>query len=412
MNVKAQAECRICGGELHQVLDLGTIYHSSFVDENYVPDESEKAPLVLSRCKNCGLVQLRDTVDLDVMYKKQYWYSSSLNKSMVSSLKDVVNDIEAKIDLKDGDVIIDIGCNDGTLFDLYTNKNLYKIGVDPAPNLSKPNCQYFVNDYFASDNINLNGKKARVISAIAMFYDLPDPNKFVNDLKNSLADDGLVVIQFTDLLSMFDTCAFDNICHEHLEYYRLEDVMKLLESHELSVIDVSYNDVNGGSLRVTACHSGAYSKNESVSKALTYERNYFKQHSFEDFGRKIEWVKGGIRFFFDIMKFMGKKVFLLGASTKGNTLLQICGITDKDAPYAAEVNKDKFGLKTLGSNIKILSEDEAFSMKPDYLFVPVWHFKSNLLTKKTIREFVENGGHLYFPLPISSVIGKDNIDNE
>ncbi len=405
-------ECRVCGGDLNKVLDLGVIYRSSFVPENYIPDESEKAPLVLSKCENCGLVQLRDTVDLDVMYKDKYWYSSSLNKSMISSLKDVVDDIESKIDLKDGDVVIDIGCNDGTLFDLYTNKNLYKIGVDPAPNLSKPNCQYFVNDYFTSDKVNLNGKRARVISAIAMFYDLPDPNTFVEDLKNSLADDGIVVIQFTDLLSMFKACAFDNICHEHLEYYRLEDVMKLLESHGLSVIDVSYNDVNGGSVRATACKSGTYPRLASVDKFLTEERKYFKQNSFEDFSRWIEFTRGGIRFFFDMMKFMGKRVFILGASTKGNTLLQLCGITDKDTPYAAEVNKDKFGLKTLGSNIKIISEEEALFMKPDYYFVPVWHFKRNLLSKKPIREFVESGGHLYFPLPVSSVVGKDNIDDE
>lgn len=408
MNIAKQQECRICKGELEDVLDLGIIYRSSFVKDGE-DFEDQKAPLVLSKCTVCGLVQLKDTIDLDVMYKEQYWYSSSLNKSMISSLKDVVNDAESKINLNDGDVVLDIGANDGTLLNLYS-KNVRKIGFDPAPNLDKHASIELINDYFSFYEYCQIDKieQARVVTAIAMFYDLPDPNKFVEDVHKVLASDGIFVIQFTDLLSMFKACAFDNICHEHLEYYRLRDVVNLLRKHGMDAIDVSYNDVNGGSLRVTACHEGAYLPKPSLVSALTAEKEYFASHSFKDFRMCITNTILETRNFLNECKDFGKSVFLFGASTKGNTLLPVLGISDKQIPYAAEVNKEKFGLKTLGSNIKIISEDEAFAMEPDFFFVAIWHFKKNILANQKVKNYMERGGKLVFPLPYFHIVGKEN----
>jgi NDP-4-keto-2,6-dideoxyhexose 3-C-methyltransferase len=410
MRITEQKECRICKGELERVLDLGNIYPSGFLKDDEKVSEDMKAPLILDRCKECGLVQLEHTIDLDSMYKKQYWYSSGLNKSMVSSLYDIVMDIERKITLDDGDTVVDIGCNDGTLLSQYS-LDLVKIGFDPAPNLSCRNCDMFVNDYFDANNYMLN-TKAKVITAIAMFYDLPDPNKFVADVKSILSDDGIFVIQFTDLLSMFKATAFDNICHEHLEYYRLEDVMKLLRSNGLDVIDVSYNDVNGGSVRITACHDGAYLPSYSVASSLTKEHNFFLENTFETFKNDIEKSCEHLGIFVYGAKVTGKKTILLGASTKGNTLLQICQITEEFIPYAAEVNKEKFGLRTIGSNIKIISEDEALAINPDYFVVPVWHFENNLLANEKIRNYINNGGYLIFPLPVFHVVGKDDLKDD
>jgi len=413
MNISKQTECRICHGELRDVLDLGIIYRSSFVKEDEVNHEDEKAPLVLSKCTDCGLTQLRDTIDLDVMYKEQYWYSSALNKSMISSLKDVVNDIESKIELQDDDTVLDIGCNDGTLLQLYS-KDVFKVGFDPAPNLNKPEC-FFINDYFTAIDYEIAVKtrnlKPKVITAIAMFYDLPDPNRFVQDVKIILHEKGIFIIQFTDLLSMFKLTAFDNICHEHLEYYRLYDVLRLLRKHGMDVVDVSYNDVNGGSIRITACHDGAYIPRPSVVSCLTKEREYLNTYGFTNFSVAIEKVKNTVTTWLKLDKDNKNKVLLLGASTKGNTLLQVCEITNEQIPYAAEVNKDKFGLKTLGSNIKIVSEEEAFAMKPDYFFCPVWHFEKNLLTKKPIIDYIEQGGKLVFPLPTFHIVGKEELND-
>lgn len=409
MNIKREQECRICGGVLEDMLDLGTIYASSFLKDDEKVDESTKAPLILSECTKCGLIQLAHTVDLDSMYKKQYWYSSSLNKSMVSSLKDVVNYVEKFSSLQDNDTVLDIGCNDGTLLNLYS-KNVRKIGFDPAPNLERQTSVEFINDYFNFYEYCQIEQilPAKIITAIAMFYDLPDPNKFVEDVHKVLARDGIFVIQFTDLMSMFKSTAFDNICHEHLEYYRLFDIMSLFRNHGLDVIDVSYNDVNGGSIRITACHEGAYLPSPSVITSLVKEKEYFSERDFGFFYRNIVDCLTKTKEFFVECKDKNKSVFLLGASTKGNTLLQVLRITNEQVPFAAEVNKEKFGLRTAGSNIKIISEDEALNKKPDFLFVPIWHFKKNILENPKIQNYLKQGGMLIFPLPYFSIV----IDKE
>ncbi len=407
MYIKEEDNCRVCGGSLTVVLDLGEIYPSTFLSDNEKISEDLKAPLVLAECNNCKLIQLKHTVDLDLMYKKQYWYLSALNKSMISSLKDIVCEIEDRIDIQDDDVIVDIGANDGTMLNMY-DKGI-TVGFDPAPNL-KNELNLFVNDYFSAEKYPSNLRKAKVITAIAMFYDLPDPNQFVEDVKLILSDDGIFVVQFTDLLSMFRVCAFDNICFEHLEYYKLSDVMDILRKHGLDVIDVSYNDVNGGSLRVTACLDGAYLPKPSVVSFLAKEKEYLREHGFDYFYKRIVDTLLQCKNFFAECKDFNKKVALLGASTKGNTLLQVCGITNKDAEFAADANKDKFGLRTVGSNIKIIPEDEVLAMKPDFLFVPIWHFKTNLLSKDRIKDYINSGGKLVFPLPEFHIVGKEDLD--
>ncbi len=411
MDIIRETKCRACGDELKDIYSLGNIFPSGFVKDGEQPCEENKAPLQLCECNNCGLVQLRHTVNLDLMYR-QYWYSSSLNKSMISSLRDVVSDVESRIVLKDFDTVVDIGCNDGTLLSLYSNKNLITVGFDPALNLNRPQCSYFYNDYFCSEGfLDIKGHtKAKVVTAIAMFYDLPDPRKFLEDVKEILDDDGLFIIQFADLLSMIKATAFDNICHEHLEYYRLADVVALLQRSGLVPVGVSYNDVNGGSLRVVARHAGRYIMSHRVMDALTKEAEFLTPRIMDTFTSNIEKTKDDLDSFLNVANLLGHSVYVLGASTKGNTLLQVCHITDKKVRYAAEVNKDKFGLRTVGSNIKIISEDEALAREPDYFVVPVWHFENNLLTKEPIRRYIINGGRLVFPLPTFHIIGKDDLN--
>lgn len=418
MRIKEEKECRICKGELERILDLGNIYPSTFLSYDEKMSEDDKAPLILDRCKECGLVQLEHTIDLDMMFR-QYWYNSSLNKSMVSSLQNVVNDIEFKSNLKDGDTVVDIGCNDGTLLGLYENKSLTKVGFEPALNVRPQDgtVTVWIPEYFSAEQYytyqkhpnhpEWYGVKAKVVTAIAMFYDLPDPNKFVEDVKEILADDGIFVIQFTDLASMFRVCAFDNICHEHLEYYRLVDVYHLLSKHGLQVIDVSYNHVNGGSIRITAAHKGQHTINERVVMALVDEENFLKVNTIEDFKKCIDTTRFKIKEFLEWAEFHGHQVYLLGASTKGNTLLQVCGVTSEQVPFAGEVNKDKFGLRTVGSNIEIVSEEDALIKHPDYFIVPVWHFKKSIYSNPRIVDYMRSGGKLIFPLPYFHVAFMD-----
>lgn len=406
MKIVEETKCRVCKGELETVLDLGEIVPSAFLTQSEIEQEGEKAPLVLVKCKQCDLVQLRHTVDLDLMYR-QYWYSSSLNKSMISSLQDIEEEIEKKIKLEVEDVVVDIGCNDGTMLNMYP-AFVKKVGFDPALNLKHPVMDFFVNDYFTAKSYPVT-QKAKVITAIAMFYDLPDPNKFLQDVREILREDGIFVIQFTDLMSMIRLTAFDNICHEHLEYYSLRNVYSLLKENGFDVIDVSYNDVNGGSVRITACHENAYPVSIKVLAALLVEEEYLSKNTINSFARRMVIIRGQVRLFLETCKILEKSVYLLGASTKGNTLLQYCGVTQELVPYAAEVNREKFGMYAAGSGIYIIPEEEAFHLKPDFFFVPIWHFKKSLLNNEKIRNYINSGGKLVFPLPEFHIVGKEDL---
>lgn len=407
-NVTYENSCRICKSEsLVDKLSLGSIYPSDFIAGICDYDRKFKQPITLCECLNCGLVQLRHTVELDSMYR-QYWYKSSLNKSMIRDLQDVVRHIESLKELKNSDVVVDIGANDCTLFNQYSNNNLIKVGFDPALNLSKfseGNCHYFINDYFSASSFPMD-RKAAVVTAIAMFYDLPDPNVFVSDVVDILDDEGIFIIQLTDLKSMLEINAFDNICHEHLEYYRLLDIVNLLRVHGLEVFNVSYNKVNGGSLRVVAAkRDSKFINSASINHVANYikaEKEFLESHSLTDLKKYIEDLKVKL---IGLINKSGNTVMAMGASTKGNTLLQVLGINNSQINYVAEVNEDKFGLYTIGSNLCIISEDDAYRKNPSYFLLLPWHFIDNILEKH--REFLDQGGSFIVPMPQLAIYNKN-----
>jgi hypothetical protein len=395
--------CRSCGGLLKSSLILDDIYPSGFVRGD---EQLTKQPLVLATCESCNLVQLMHDYDLDLMYR-QYWYSSALNKSMVSSLKDIVEDIESR-DSFGGKVVVDIGTNDGTLLTFYKTSPSEKIGFDPALNLkerAEVNCTRFINDYFSADNYPV-GDKAMVITAIAMFYDLPDPNGFIRDIKKILDRNGIFVIQLTDLYSMVRIRAIDNICHEHLEYYSFRVLYDMFMENGLEVFDASYNDVNGGSIRVFVGYPSRHPVNPQVYEYLKIEEDYFNlvgdPLKFLETETSIQFQT--LYLFLRRMKKEGKTGFVLGASTKGNTLLQLYGLDKDYFQYAAEVNPDKFGLQTVGTGIEIIPEELAMELNPDYFLILPWHFKDFLIEKH--KDYFERGGTFVFPLPHVTTYGK------
>ena len=400
MNYVEETECRYCKGELKDVYDLGNLFVSDFIKEE---EFGIKAPLVLTECKHCGLVQLRHTINLDSMYRK-YWYRSGLNKSMCKDLEDVVKGAEkAYGELQDGDVVVDIGTNDGTMFDFYTNEDIVKIGYDPANNLAETaltHCNFFINDYFSAEDYTFG--KAKIVTSIAMFYDLPDPNKFVEDVKSILDENGVWVIQFTDLYSMLKINAVDNICGEHLEYYRLWDLYMLMQYHDLTVFDCEYNKVNGGSLRVYVCHSGAYPTTKRCADSANEEMIYFSSaNQMELFKKRISNIKEKICSFIELFNEGDKSIYGLAASTKANTLLQVLGLSGNEIKAIGEINKDKYGLITSGSRIPIVSEQELFDAKPNLIIILAWHFVETF--DKVTEKFIEDGGYVLYPLPLPYV---------
>ena len=398
--------CRVCGSsDLTPILSLGNQVLTGVFPSS--KDESvTKGPLDLVKCDGeCGLVQLKHTYDSSEMYGVNYGYRSGLNNSMIQHLKGIAAEIQNRISLKEGDLVLDIGSNDSTSLQNYP-EHLTLVGIDPVGVKFKnyyPSHIQLIEDFFSSEAVKnrLGDKKAKVITSIAMFYDLEDPVKFCKDIAECLDDNGVWVFEQSYLLSMIEAVAYDTICHEHIEYYALKQIEIILDRAGLKAIDVSLNNANGGSFRITAAK-----KNTSltVNEANLNEiRELEKKNKLDEIGiynqfrENTERHKEELRVFFDKAKEQGKKVFGYGASTKGNVILQYCGISEEDLPFIAEVNEDKFGKYTPGTLIPIQSEAELRKMKPDYFMVLPWHFKEGLIKKEI--DFTNDGGKLVFPLP-------------
>lgn len=396
-------KCRACKNHLLTVLDLGKLHPSNFIDQDKLLEEDNKVPMVLGQCQSCGLVQLKHTLDLDLMYR-QYWYKSSLNPSMIEALSNVVNSLHKNISLNSGDIVVDIGCNDGTMLSFFP-PHVTKVGFDPAFNLketAEKHTDYFINDYFTAQSYPLE-QKASIVTSIAMFYDLEEIHEFIKDVKEILADDGVWVIQFTDLLSMLKINAVDNLCAEHLEYYSLHNIKQLMQAHSLQIFDVEYNQVNGGSLRAYIGHLRKHKVTDNVDFFLEEEMKYFNTfwNPMMAFSHRVNNIKNIVT---STIKELSNysTIAAFGASTKGNTLLQVFGLDHTIIDHAAEVNEDKFGLKTAGTDIPIISQEESLSNPPDYYLVLPWHFIDDFI--KRHQKYLNAGGRFIVPMPEPRII--------
>lgn len=415
-NYETRQTCRSCGsGELVDVLSLGIQYVSDFLEER--TNGGLLAPLGLVLCDvnsgGCGLVQLRHTVPGDLLYRR-YWYRSGVNASMTEALRDVANQAERLTGLSDGDIVVDIGCNDGTLLRSFRRRHLTLIGFEPAKNLipfAEVGTTKIINDYFNLEGYrkNLGESKAKLITSIAMFYDLEDPNSFVEDVRACLDDDGVWVIQMSYLPSMLRQNAFDNICHEHLEYYSMTSLQSLLSRHGFEIFDVELNEVNGGSFRVYVKHEGcrSYGKEGSRGRLARIRRLERDLHlsdtrAYLEFASRVNSLRDRLHEFISAEHKKGKKIYVYGASTKGNTLLQFCNLDRGLIDAAADRNPDKWGKKTIGTHIPIISEEQARADRPDYFLILPWHFLGEFMKRE--EAYLKGGGKFIVPLPEFRVI--------
>lgn len=403
-------KCRICGSSsLDNVLSLGDQYLTGVFPKSR-EQEITKGPLDMVWCRECGLVQLKQSYSLDEMYGDNYGYRSGLNASMVRHLGSKVATIERMVKLENTDVVIDIGSNDATTLKAYKGRHR-KVGIDPT---GKKFIEYYTDgielipDFFSAAAVNgkFPGLKAKVITSIAMFYDLEEPAKFVREIESVLTDDGIWHFEQSYMPSMLRTNSYDTICHEHLEFYSFKVVKNLLESCGMRVIDVQMNAVNGGSFAITACKQNApYTSNLPIITWMLRQEDDLALETmkpYKDFEERVFRHRKNLLELIEALVADGKKIIGYGASTKGNVLLQFCGITEKHIPFIAEVNEEKFGCFTPGTHIPIISEEEANAMKPDYYFVLPWHFKHNILERK--RDYMAQGGKFIFPLPEIEIV--------
>ena len=398
--------CRLCESpRISQVLDLGIQCLTGIFPKSADADVP-KGPLELVKCADCGLVQLGHNYDPSVLYGANYGYRSGLNASMVRHLNAKVQRILERISLQSGDLVLDIGSNDGTLLSAYPEGGPDLLGIDPTAAKFRgyyPSHVQVVEELFSARAFRgaVGERKAKVVTSIAMLYDLEHPLAFVQDVASILDEEGIWVFEQSYLPFMLETNSYDTICHEHLEYYALEQIRFITERSDLKIIDVEFNDINGGSFSVAVAKAGSAHSEATSLIETTLERERAlgigTDGLYDEFRPRIAQHRDRLLALLTDLKADGKTVFGYGASTKGNVLLQYCGIDRQLVPLIAEVNEDKFGAFTPGTRIPIISEAEAHEMKPDYFLVLPWHFRKSILERET--DYLARGGKFIFPLP-------------
>ncbi|MCT4472320.1 class I SAM-dependent methyltransferase [Bosea spartocytisi] len=402
--------CRLSGSRnLVPVLNLG---HQELtgVFPAKAGERVTNGPLELVWCPDSGLLQLAHSYDPGEMYGDNYGYRSGLNQSMVDHLTRKVRHLELSADLKPGDTVLDIGSNDCTTLKAYSTSGLKRIGIDPTGEKFRsfyPDDIKLVPDFFSAENFSkVSNERARLVSSIAMFYDLEDPVGFAQQIEQVLAPDGLWHFEQSYMPSMLRLCSYDTICHEHLEYYSLGAVQEIVRKAGLKIIDVQMNGVNGGSFAVTVAKAASSrAANQAVISWLLEQEERMglaTPRPYREFEERVFRHRADLVRLLDGLVADGKTVLGYGASTKGNVVLQFCGLTEKHIPAIAEVNPEKFGRFTPGTNIPIISEADARKMNPDYFLVLPWHFKDGILRRE--QKFLDQGGKMIFPFPEIEIV--------
>ena len=395
--------CRNCkSSKLENIFSLGKLFYTGkFLKKNLNP---RKGPIDVVICSKCKLVQLKNNFDLKYLYGPDYGYRTGINSSMTKHVKSVAKMLSIKTKLQGKDAALDIASNDATLLDSYSKK-VITFGVDPLAKKylkNYKNINYKISDFFSAAIVRKKFKGTfKIITALSVFYDLRDPNKFLNDAEVLLNKDGIMLLEFADLASIIKFNMFDTFCHEHLEYYSSKIIQKMCSKNNLRLFDMKTNNINGGSTQYFICKTNSKYKNntKSINKIFKAENQMSLENksTYIKFVKNIDKNKKKLKKIIYNLKNNGKTIHGYGASTKGNVLLQYFNISNSDIDYVADRNPMKHNLYTPGSKIKIISENESRKMKPDYFIVLPWHFKSEILKRE--KKTITNGSKFIFPLP-------------
>jgi SAM-dependent methyltransferase len=412
MHLIHRKTCRVCGSaSLTRVIGLGEQFlQGAFVKDGLPLPPQRRIPLTLVRCdptrdeNACGLLQMEHSVPPEVLYSS-YWYRSGTNHTMREHLRGIADEAAALV----GDgarTVLDIGCNDGTLLNCYP-ASYKKFGVDPSDVAQSTGPDiHLVRDIFPSAELGaaLAGRQCDIVTSIAMFYDLEDPIGFARAVRAVLAPEGVWVLEMSYMPTMLEMNSYDTICHEHLEYYSLALLERIMRAAGLKVFSVSLNAINGGSIRCFVTHETNFRQRgpEHAAQLRALRRQEFDleldtDKPYRNFQSRIDRHRDELSALLKKLKGEGKQIHIYGASTKGNTILQWCGIDKSIITVAAERNPDKYGARTLGTDIPIVSEADSRAMRPDYYLVLPWHFKEEFLQREA--ESLRQGIKFIFPLP-------------
>lgn len=403
-------KCRICGASSFlEIVNLGSQPLSGVFPAPGDP-LSTSGPLRLLRCSSCKLVQLGDTYAQSEMYGDTYGYRSGLNKTMTEHLRRVAEGLIKLLHLSPTDLVVDIGANDGTFLNNFASKGIQAAGIDPT---SLKYIEYFdprvkvVGDFFSSKVAEENKiSSAKLVTSIAMFYDLESPLDFAKDVYRILEEGGFWFLEQSYAPWMRQSGAYDTICHEHLEYYSLLDLENILNQAGFDIIKATTNAINGGSFGILVQKrklNVMANVDPYVEWLKAEEVNSNTDDNWLEFAAVVQQRKASLHRLIVSLKARGNRISGLGASTKGNVLLNFTELDSNLIDKIGEVNPYKFGRFTPGSNIPIAPDSEVLADDPDYLVFLPWHFRENALTK--YEDYLTRGGRIIFPLPNVEIIG-------
>lgn len=397
--------CRVCACvDFLKILSMGKFGLTGHFPR--LTEQVEELEIDLVRCVGCGLVQLAHNYDLSTLYGYNYGYRSGLNQQMISHLKGITEYCLSLVELEAGDIIVDIGSNDGTSLSFYP-ESCRRVGIDPTAGKFK---QYYpenvevIESFFPVES-EYGLSNVKIVNSIACFYDLLDPVAFARAVAKILSREGIWVLEMSYLPEMLRTNSYDTICHEHLEYYDLKQINSILDKADLYIYEYSFNSSNGGSLRV--CAGKMLDKACSELDSYVIKEQEELHDLLEEFPAAVNTHKRELISLLNSIKLAGKTVCVYGASTKGNVLLQYCELGTSLIQKVAEVNPDKFGCVTPSTKIPIEDETSVRAEKPDYFLVLPWHFREGILRKE--MEYLSKGGKFIFPLPKLEVVDVNGV---
>ncbi len=405
-------KCRNCKStNLKKIIFIGNQPLSGIFLRKKIKNE-KKFPLDLYICKNCKLIQLGKNALASKMFGNFYGYQSSISKLMTSHLRNIYKDVYNKKLITKNSTVLDIGSNDGTFLNFFNKSNkLY--GIDPTANKFK---KYYksnikrINNFFSFKNVQTEFKncsqKFDLVSSLAMFYDINDPNRFCNDIFKLLKPNGVWILELSYFPLLLKNLTYDQICHEHVTYYTLEIFKKIAEQNNFKIFNISFNEINGGSIQIFCAkkNSGIKTYSSRLIKKTLDDEKKIKMKSYEKFNNRIKKLKNKIQNF--LVRNTKKEIYGYGASTKGNVILNYCKIQNKNLRFICDANSLKKNLYTPGANIKIITKDLMRKHRPDYLFVLIWSFRKEVIKEEI--DYIKNGGKLIFPLPKFHIIDKEN----
>ncbi len=370
----------------------------------------KKYPLKLLKCNKCGLIQVSNTIDKNILFGSTYEYRSGVSDLMLNHLKETALYLKKKKYIPNISKILDIGSNDGSFLKNFNSRN-YLVGIDPSiakfKNFYRKDIKRIEN-FFSEENLiksNLKHLKFDLISSFAMFYDVDKPNIFCNDINKLLSKNGIWVVEFSYFPLLLKNLTYDQICHEHVTYYDFKVFKKIVNKQNLKIVDARLNEINGGSIQLIC------TKNESklkinkrrILKVLQIEKKINK-NSFSRFNERLRKHQELVKSFFNLNS--KKNIIGYGAATKGNVILNYCNLNNKHLPQICDANSKKINKYTPGTNIKIISKKRMRKIKPDYLFVLIWSFRKEVIKQEI--NYLKKGGVLVFPLPRFHLVNFDN----